>query len=267
MNMDDPNNAEILGKRQQRRADLIAQLTNINATLSLLSANCATMSDQQYEKRRAELINQKADVEQELPTLNAEIKFRNTLKSAADKRAADARKAAGAQAHIDNLQRAVRKGHVRPSELEHARAAPGANLVNLDATATAVRDMLVDYLMPLAVDAPDLNPIPRTTVELADLVIQRAAKADRDAVRIRPEVRAIAEAMEERLKRNEWKGGWDAMSVAALFKRLGQEIAELRRETKKPNAKQNPYMIRHEAADVANFAMMIADVCNALTKP
>lgn len=261
--MDDPNNAEILAQLQQRRADLVAQLTNINATLSTLVNQ--TLTDQQYEKRRAELINQKADVEQELPTINAEIKFRNTLKAAADKKAADLRRAAGAQTHVANLGRAVSKGHARPSELEAARAAVPAN--PFDATAeSAVRDRLVAYLFPLATEDPTLNPISRTTAELAELVIKRAAAFDAEMGRFRPEVRAIAEAMEFRLRKNEWKGGWGSMTASELFKRLGQEIVELRRETKrKPHPSQKDY-IQHEAADVANFAMMIADVCGALAK-
>lgn len=255
-------NAEVIAQLQQRRADLVAALTNLNAQLSLLVN--MTLTDAQYEKKRADLINQKADIEQELPTLNSEIKAYNTLKAAADKRAADARRAAGSQTNLENLQRAVRKGHARPSELERARASTSTS-----APETAVRDVLVAYVH--GSEATRVTPM--ATVELAMIATARAAEFDEWAAKgllvlvdLRPEVRAFAVAMEERLKANDWKGGWGDDSPDALLKRLGEEVVELRKEIRKPNAKKDPDQIRREVADVANFAMMIADVCGALTK-
>lgn len=225
------------------------------------------------QQRRADLLSQKADVEQELATLKNEIRACNILKSAQDKRAADERKVAGAKTNLDNIQRAVRKGHVRPGEIEVARTAVAGSGVlvvpsELDnliedriSEESGVRDRLVAYL---GGNDPGMTGSPLSTVAMAEIVIARAAAHDNLLARIRPQVLRLAEAMEERLKKNEWKGGWHTMTATALFKRLGQEIAELRRETKrKPHPSQTDY-IRHEAADVANFAMMIADVCGAL---
>jgi len=75
---------------------------------------------------------------------------------------------------------------------------------------------------------------------------------------LRPEVQAFALAMEERLKANDHKGGWKNESPDWLIRRMRQEFSELEMAI---DYQKN---IRHESADVANFAMMIADVCGAL---
>lgn len=61
-------------------------------------------------------------------------------------------------------------------------------------------------------------------------------------------------AMAERLEANEHKGSWYACSPQWLLNRLRQETAELER------ALSNGGDVIHEAADVANFAMMLADL-------
>jgi NTP pyrophosphatase (non-canonical NTP hydrolase) len=63
--------------------------------------------------------------------------------------------------------------------------------------------------------------------------------------------------MEERLLENDYKGGGEDCTPAWLLKRLGEELKELRKALR---AKDSPERIACEAADVANFAMMIADV-------
>lgn len=83
----------------------------------------------------------------------------------------------------------------------------------------------------------------------------------------RPEVRAFADLMEAQLKANDHKPGWKNDDWRALRMRLGDEMRELfaacvRKETGRDHADIGP-----EAADVANFAMMIADVCGALPTP
>lgn len=73
---------------------------------------------------------------------------------------------------------------------------------------------------------------------------------------IRPEVAWFAEIMEKQLKANDHKGGWQdgRCSNDHLMQRLRDEIKELEdAQTISPRA------IILEAADVANFAMMIAD--------
>lgn len=73
----------------------------------------------------------------------------------------------------------------------------------------------------------------------------------------RTTVRQFAFAMEGRLRENDHKGGWQESDWRYLMARLREEIAELE------DAHYHAYPkaeISREAADVANFAMMIADV-------
>ena len=72
---------------------------------------------------------------------------------------------------------------------------------------------------------------------------------------MRDEVVWFAQEMETNLRANDCKGGWDGCSPKWLMNRLRQETAELRRAIEHGN----PEAILSEAADVANFAMMIAD--------
>ena len=67
---------------------------------------------------------------------------------------------------------------------------------------------------------------------------------------------SFVQVMEEKLRANAHKGGWRACTMGYLLRRLGEETAELRRAIKagKPRAE-----VVREAADVANFCMMIAD--------
>lgn len=71
---------------------------------------------------------------------------------------------------------------------------------------------------------------------------------------LRAELVAFAFAMEHKLKLNDHKGGWDEISVEDLLDLLEEEVKELREAV----TEGNPYEIIFEAADVANFAMMIA---------
>lgn len=72
----------------------------------------------------------------------------------------------------------------------------------------------------------------------------------------RREVQMFAEDMERKLEANDdKKGGWDDCEVGWLLRRLGHEVGELRRALKK----RKPWRtVAGEAADVANFAMMIS---------
>lgn len=118
---------------------------------------------------------------------------------------------------------------------------------------------------------------------------QQEAKAERDAERSRreraeaeverrPEVLAAIErwptllpfmlAMAERLDANAHKGGWRDETWQWLRDRLREESNELGAAccwpTGQPTTNAYRARIRREAADVANFAMMIADVRDAL---
>ncbi len=76
-----------------------------------------------------------------------------------------------------------------------------------------------------------------------------------DTVLLRPEVLAFALAMEKRLRDNDHKAGWHEASDQYLLHRLYEEVIELQWALAEP---QEDNVIR-EAADVANFSMMLAD--------
>lgn len=110
----------------------------------------------------------------------------------------------------------------------------------------------------------------------------RAAEAKLAALTVggedgwRPEVRAFADLMEATLRRNDHKGGWKTCKRAWLWERCREELTELldamdrqqAYDTSDRGARLGPAhfagVIGREAADVANFAMMIADVSGAL---
>jgi len=79
-------------------------------------------------------------------------------------------------------------------------------------------------------------------------------------------VRWFAEEMEKKLKSNDHKPGWLGEDVGWLFIKLKEEVKELGNILKKSGATECNYPdcrdipdIISEAADVVNFAMMIAD--------
>ena len=66
----------------------------------------------------------------------------------------------------------------------------------------------------------------------------------------------FAAAMLKKLNANRPKGGWDATPNGALFARLKEETAELSAAV---SAGKSVAEVLGEAADVANFALFIAD--------
>lgn len=75
-------------------------------------------------------------------------------------------------------------------------------------------------------------------------------------------VALFAEAMKRKLAKNRDKGGWENDSPEALLERLREEVDELAAAILGgPNG--TPQHVLDEAADVANFAAMIADVVRA----
>lgn len=70
----------------------------------------------------------------------------------------------------------------------------------------------------------------------------------------RKEVEIFSLCMEEKLRQNDHKGGWEDCTYADLFARLRAEIDELEQAIKN----EPEVNIMYEGADVANFAMMIA---------
>jgi hypothetical protein len=92
------------------------------------------------------------------------------------------------------------------------------------------------------------------------------------AFNVRPEVKAFALAMEAKLKENDHKRGWKQERKDWLYGRLQEEVEELGhllgglQSVGKFSSPEYRKKILREAADVANFAMMIADVCNTLER-
>jgi len=90
---------------------------------------------------------------------------------------------------------------------------------------------------------------------------------------LRPEVAAFAQAMEATLRRNDHKGGWKEEDPTWLAERATEELKELdlalqcyrsqpcSHHDSEESARRS---VLHEATDVANFCLMVADNCGAL---
>lgn len=72
---------------------------------------------------------------------------------------------------------------------------------------------------------------------------------------MRKELVDFANQMESILKENDFKGGWDNMTVHELLERLHEEVLEFEVELDA----NRPYNAAQEIIDVANFCMMIYD--------
>jgi NTP pyrophosphatase (non-canonical NTP hydrolase) len=73
----------------------------------------------------------------------------------------------------------------------------------------------------------------------------------------RPIIHAFAERMEQKLAANDSKEPWTNIPKSFLMECLEEEVNELRRAL---FLHESPNAIALEAADVANYAMMIASV-------
>jgi|GEM_PF-5191682 len=69
------------------------------------------------------------------------------------------------------------------------------------------------------------------------------------------DIRRFVDAMVYKLERNAHKGKWESLTVDQAFKLLEGEVEELRREIG-----GNSVKTILEAADVANFALMVANI-------
>lgn len=101
--------------------------------------------------------------------------------------------------------------------------------------------------------------------------------------RWRPEIAAFADLMERQLRANDHKPGWKRDDPLDLLERVVDETEQLVGAVRRhiaigkdlePSRGSDPcwrngvaHLIGREAADVANFAMMVADVCSALPDP
>jgi NTP pyrophosphatase (non-canonical NTP hydrolase) len=80
---------------------------------------------------------------------------------------------------------------------------------------------------------------------------------------IRDEVLWFASRMEAKLRENDHKSHWSECSFSWLLGRLDEEtkelIAEWKRASERGFTKEQAHRIAEEAADIANFALFIAD--------
>ena len=104
-----------------RRTALVAELAEVSLELSNQSVWGAELPDHAFDQKRSDLLAQRTEIEKELTALKADIKRLNIAKSEMDRVAAEERRAAGQSEHVSNMQRAAKRGNVRPSELERAK--------------------------------------------------------------------------------------------------------------------------------------------------
>lgn len=69
----------------------------------------------------------------------------------------------------------------------------------------------------------------------------------------RDSLKRFAVEMEKRLRKNEWKGGWEDLSRREVFQSLIDEAMSLWSAVEERNSER----IKKKSADVANFAMML----------
>ena len=83
----------------------------------------------------------------------------------------------------------------------------------------------------------------------------------RDLTRLlefRPALLAFCQVMEQRLQAKENKGTWQAAPLE-LLQHLRQNVDDLEQAVKGPQGQAAALMVTLEAADVANYAMMVCD--------
>ena len=81
----------------------------------------------------------------------------------------------------------------------------------------------------------------------------------------REEILAFNQLMERKLQNNGWKGDWGTCTTDFLFDKLVEKVKELK--VRLEDETQTGLNIANEAANAANFAMMIADVVGGLEIP
>lgn len=81
---------------------------------------------------------------------------------------------------------------------------------------------------------------------------------------MRPALKVFATRMEEELKKNDFRGTWKNEDPRSMMAKLWDEVYDLDTQLDKYNhGEGDPEQILKEAADVANYAMFVADVCLA----
>ncbi|MEW9578589.1 hypothetical protein U9K47_25090 [Bacillus toyonensis] len=87
----------------------------------------------------------------------------------------------------------------------------------------------------------------------------------------RGSIRWFAEHMESKLSENDHKGGWEEDTADDLLEKLKAELVELKGELEPDLVPSSVPVwsanIIRECADIANYAMMIADITNRYVYP
>lgn len=80
-------------------------------------------------------------------------------------------------------------------------------------------------------------------------------------IELREEVRKFAEGMEQKLRANDHKPGWQNDNIDDLMDRISEELMELKIALLQ--IKDNNYSDAiKETYDIGNFAMMVCDICS-----
>ena len=84
-----------------------------------------------------------------------------------------------------------------------------------------------------------------------------AITLDGELAQYGPDIRRFVEAMVYKLAKNAHKGKWDGKSIEESFDGLKAEVDELQVEV---HGTRNMVAVMLEAADVANFALIVAAI-------
>jgi PRTRC genetic system protein C len=119
-----------------------------------------------------------------------------------------------------------------------------------------------DVRRALAATFPDIAQATTTSRTLEDgteeiTFVKRSGTKGTEDIQ-RPVVKAFANFMEIRLRANDHKGGWEDVDPLWLLGRLQENVADLAAELNEESC--DPDLAFEAATDVANYAMMIADV-------
>lgn len=102
--------------------------------------------------------------------------------------------------------------------------------------------------------------IAKASFDMADEML----KTRNQEIRGRNSIEWFVKQMELKLRENDHKGGWDGISLSKLLDLLRLEVQELTNEIDSDKEVKREDVIK-ECADVASFAMMIADNCKVET--
>ena len=107
-------------------------------------------------------------------------------------------------------------------------------------------------------------PVACETDELYEEIREKLGYSSSPTITLsaRQSVQWFANEMEKKLRKNDWKGGWSECSFDWLWDLLNEEIDELSTALDEVIDEQNIVTnedLISECADIANFAMMIAD--------